>query len=77
MGGNLHPAYQQCLEPHPLHPDYQFLPRAGRAAAVPVAKTLHPQKGAEELVQLSHRHRKLTTSILHARLRATDLHLKL
>lgn len=75
LGGNLYSAYQQCLEPHPVHSNYQVLPRAGRAAAVPMAKTLHPQKGAEEFVQLSHWHRKLTTSILHTWLFSKDFHL--
>lgn len=40
LGSYLHPAHQQCPEPHPLHTDYQLLQRAGGAVTVPLATQL-------------------------------------
>lgn len=48
LGSDLHPAHQQCPEPHPLHTDHQLLQGTGGAVTVPLAAQLIHSESLQE-----------------------------
>lgn len=64
LGSDLHPAHQQCSEPHPLHTDHQLLQGAGGPVAVSLATQLILSERQQEPHQHHNIHGNFQTYVL-------------